>query len=128
MAEVKSLEQKRAKLAWDFVHRELAQKAKKDQKDFKSALRKLPAMILTSGFGQTVAFHISKGKDKSHYEIIKNIADALEKLTGIAEIKEPEKLIEKITTSDHEIYVLLSNEAIKYATWLKRFAEAELEG
>ena len=128
MAEIKSLEQKRAKLAWEFVHDQLAKKDKGTQKEFKSAIRKLPTMILTSGLGQTIAFHLAKGKDKPHYEVIKNVVAAIYELTKISDIETPEKLMEKITSTDHETYILLSKETLKYATWLKRFAEAELEG
>jgi len=127
MAKIESLEQKRAKLAWEFVQG-LKDKRKDKQKDFKSVIRKLPAMILTSGYGQTIAFHLAKGKDKPHYAIIKNVVAAIYELTKISDIETPEKLMEKITSTDHETYILLSKETLKYATWLKRFAEAELEG
>ena len=128
MAKIESLEQKRAKLAWEFIHDELAKKDNSTQKEFKSAIRKLPTMILTSGFGQTIAFHLSKEKNKPHYEIIKNVVVALNELTKISGIDTPEKLVKEITSTDHETYILLSREALKYTTWLKRFAEAELEG
>jgi len=127
MVNFRSLEQTRARLAWEFVHNEIAKKSKNDQKEYRTAIRRLPAMILTSGLGQTVAFHLSKDEGKPHYEIIKNLSRALKGLRGITNIETPEKLIEKIMDADHETYILLSNEALKYATWLKRFAEAELE-
>ena len=127
MAEVEVLEQKRAKLAWDFIQ-EIKNMHNNDQKDFKSAIRKLPAMLLTSGLGQTVAFHLSKGKDKPHYKIIENVAKALEKLTKIYDIGDADSFIKKISNCNHETYIILANEALKYITWLKRFAEAELEG
>ena len=124
MEKIKSLEQKRADLAWEFVHKDYVQN---NSKEYRAAMRKLPTMILTSGLAQTVVFHLSKGKDKPHYEIIRNLAESLEKLLDIRDIGDPEKLMDKIKNADHETYMLLSNEALKYATWLKRFAEAELE-
>ena len=125
MAEIKSLEQERARLAWEFVHRDDVQS---NSKDYRAAIRKLPAMILTSGLAQTVTFYLSKGKEKPQFEIIKNLAEALKNLTEIAiDPENPQSLITKIKEADHETYILLSREALKYATWLRRFAEAELE-
>ncbi|MCD6086767.1 MAG: type III-B CRISPR module-associated protein Cmr5 [Candidatus Hydrothermae bacterium] len=124
MAEIKSLEQERARLAWEFIHKN---DVKKNSKDYRAAIRKLPAMILTSGLAQTVAFYLSKGEGKPYYEIVRNMAGSLGKLTGVEDIGTPEKFTKKIKDANHETYILLSNEALKYATWLKRFAEAELE-
>ena len=116
MSDFKSLEQKRAEIAWGFVN------SIKDQLDkFSSHIRKLPAIILTSGLGQAVAFYLSKD---DHKKIIDNVAEALSKITGIEGITCGRDLLEKIRKSNHETYILLSNEALKYATWLKRLVEA----
>jgi len=121
MAKVKSLEQIRAKHAWKFI-----ENVKEKKGDYLTAMRKLPAMILTSGLGQTVAFYLSKKNE--HQNIINRVAEHLSKVMGIEGITCGTDLLKKIMQSNHEEYIILSREALKYATWLKRLAEAELEG
>ncbi|MDQ7032441.1 MAG: type III-B CRISPR module-associated protein Cmr5 [Desulfonauticus sp.] len=116
MSDFKSLEQTRAKLAWEFVN-SIAENFDK----ISSHIKKLPALILTSGLGQAVAFYLSKD---DHKKIINNVAETMSKITAIEGINCGKDLLEKIRTSDHDTYILLSNEALKYATWLKRLAEA----
>ncbi len=116
MSDFKSLERLRAKLAWEFIN------SIENQLDkLTTHIRELPAVILTSGFGQAVAFYLSKNDYK---KIIDNVAEALSEITKIEGITCGKDLLEKIRTSNHETYILLSNEALKYAIWLKRLAEA----
>ncbi len=86
---------------------------------------KLPTMILTSGFGQTVAFYLSK--ENEHQNIINNVAKHISEVTGFKSITCGTDLLQKIMEADHEEYIIFSREALKYATWLKRLAEAQLE-
>ena len=116
MAEIKSLEQKRAEHAWNFIKRNRATIDKMD-----SLIRKLPAMILTSGFGQTVAFCLSKDEGR---KVIDDVADYLSKNTGLIDITRGSDLLTKIMSSDHETYIMLSQETLKYVTWLKRLVES----
>ena len=126
MAEIKSLEQKRAKLAWEFV--QFVKDNRRDkQKEFKSVMRKLPAMILTSGLAQTIAFHLGKDIGKPEHEVIDNLAIALSELTDYFKGKTAKELQIALNDEDHEVHIMLTREALKYATWLKRLAEAELE-
>lgn len=134
MSKVESLENKRAQMAWGFISSIKSKYNKDKQKEYKTALRKFPAMILTSGLGQTVAFHMAKEEDKPHRKIIDEVVKSVRKLTSVNEKDADEKgltgeeLVKKIIDLDHETYILLSKEVLKYTTWLKRFAEAELEG
>ena len=127
MSDFKSLEQKRAELAWEFVDWVKKEKTSA-QKDYKSVMRKLPAMILTSGLGQTLAFHLGKESGKPERDVINNLAKALKDLTGYVDKDNARELLKTLSDSQHEAHVMLTNEALKYATWLKRLAEAELEG
>ena len=120
MAKIESLEQKRAEHAWKFVSQYKGGVPDK----IASLVRKLPAMIMTSGLGQTVAFCLSKEEGKM---VIDNIATHLSKATGIRDITCGNDLLKKITAPNHEIYILLSRETLKYATWLKRLVEAKTE-
>ena len=120
MAEIKSLEQKRAEHAWRFV----SQYEGGIPDKIASLVRKLPAMIITSGLGQTVAFCLSKDEGKT---VIDNIAGHLLEVTGVKDITCGNDLLKKITGSNHETYIVLSKETLKYATWLKRLVEAKTE-
>ena len=120
MAKIESLEQKRAEHAWRFV----SQYEGGIPDKIASLVRKLPAMIMTSGLGQTVAFCLSKDEGRT---VIDNIARHLFEVTGIRDITCGNDLLKKITASNHETYLVLSRETFKYATWLKRLVEAKTE-
>lgn len=119
MDELKSLEQVRVKHAWDFIKR-----IDEDFDKIASLTRRLPAMILTSGLGQAVAFCLSKSEGKT---VIDNVAKYLSEVTGIEGITCGNDLLEKIKSSNHEIYIIFSRETLKYVTWLKRLIEAQTE-
>ncbi len=119
MVNLESLEQKRARYAWDFIER-----SQKILDKISPVIRKLPAMIMTSGLGQTVAFCLSKSDYK---KVIDDIADYLSKNTGVGGITCGSDLLDKIMKSNHETYIMLSQEALKYSIWLKRLIEAKLE-
>lgn len=120
MATVKSLEQRRAEKAWNFIG-----SVEKELDKMSPHIKKLPAMILTSGFGQAVAFYLSKD---DHKKIIDNVAQVISHLTGIQGITCGNDLLQKIMHSNHETYILLSQEALKYSSWLKRLTEAKMGG
>jgi len=119
MAKIRSLEQERAKHAWEFIER-----IDKNFDKVASLARRLPAMLLTSGLGQTVAFCLSKDEGK---RVIDDVTDYLSKVTGIEGITCGNDLLQKIIETDHETYLMLSQEALKYTTWLKRLVEAKSE-
>ena len=131
MPSLKTLEQRRAERAWGFVHervRVLKEAGNLREERVKNAALRLPAMLLTMGLGQTVAFYLSK--DKEHQEVLRLLAEHLaqegfyDSHRGIC----GETLLQEIKGSTIREYILLSEEALKFATWLKRLAEAELEG
>jgi CRISPR-associated protein Cmr5 len=118
-----TIEQRRAAFALDKInHVETAQRDK-----FKVQLVKLPARLHTNGLGQTVAFYLSAGKAKPEYEIC-NWLGAWLKEDGNPYHNVSGALIDAITGQDAATYRLASAEARALANWLKRFAEAFLEG
>jgi len=119
MTAIKSLEQIRAQHAWDFI-----EKNQNIIEKIAPIVRKLPAMIMTSGLGQTVAFCLSTSDYK---RVIDDIANYLSKNTGVEGITCGSDLLNKIMNSNHETYIMLSQETLKYTTWLKRLIEAKLE-
>lgn len=122
-----TLQQKRAKHAWDVVNNQ-NRGGQKFKKEFTSNVRKLPSMIINDGLGQSLAFLLAQAKgkkDDAHYVVYKAVSDwVCQELklnctgTGLMDY-----LLDETTKSSH--YRRASTEALAYLTWLKRFTEAK---
>ena len=132
-----TLEQERARYAL----RKIDEIKGSDQKGkFKSQLLKLPARLHNNGLGQTVAFYLAAGGDKPEVRICKWFEEWLRDAKGGAVYAQPAEghLIDWITGNmsrfDGEerdpalLYRQASVESRALAGWLKRFAEAFIEG
>lgn len=131
-----TLEQERAKKAWEQVkglmeevERKIKEANKKEEKDeeekkkegYISVVRSAPALILSCGLGQTLAFYCSKGGAQ---KILANhLAEWLLR-DGQTQNKNAESLLDEIMKSDSSRYRQLTSEAMAYLIWLKRFADA----
>lgn len=118
----RTLEQRRAAFALDKINGVAANAEK-----FKPQIVKLPARLHTNGLGQTVAFYLSAGPKKPEYEVCRWLEEWLT-CAGNPYHGVPGGLIDAITTADEIKYRAASAEARALANWLKRFAEAFLEG
>ncbi len=112
---LQTIEQERAKHALHAVNTWLVQ-GKEDQKELKSYVVGMPAMILMSGFGQTCAFYKSKGGN--HEQILDVLTGWLKK----------DDLMKFITHSSAQEYQLAQAESLAWLNWLKNFARAYLKG
>jgi len=110
---LQTIEQERAKHALAAVLKWIDDK--KDQKELRTYVVGMPAMILMSGFGQTCAFYKSKGDN--HALVLDVLEDWLKKgdLMGL------------ITQSSAQDYQLVQAESLAYLNWLKKFAKAYLK-
>jgi len=126
-------EQKRAKSAWDRIE-DVANKSYK--KEYGSQARGLPAMIQTNGLGQTLAFlkaKSSKNEDNAYKALYGHLSYwGFGRLTGDNTDKTPSHsscptsdLLEWLINSDSATYRRATTEALAYALWLRRFAEAK---
>lgn len=134
---MRTLAQKRAAFALDKVL------ANKDIDKFDSFVAGAPAQILQNGFGQTLAFWLSKGakKDKNGRKVI----DKNDKHIVLFDIvfewlkyknkdidnqfiprnkKEREDLIEHLNKMDQEKYLAIQKETLALLEWVKRYAQA----
>lgn len=134
--DLQTLEQKRAAKAWCQV-----KAVPKDiQKDYRSLVRKMPAMIRINGLGQTLAFLLAQEK-KAADVLYKHLEEWLiGNESASSTVDDPvirsykadlpwpfpakDTLIERILASDSTVYRLATAEALAYLGWLKRFAEA----
>ncbi|NPV10608.1 MAG: type III-B CRISPR module-associated protein Cmr5 [Ignavibacteria bacterium] len=114
----------------------------KDDK-YASYVKKIPAMILSNGLGQTLAFIFSKRKKtsennapgtennpKNAYDLIyKHLTDYLKSNT-VARINMPHDqndLLEWVISLDSKNYRFITQELIAFLSWVKRFAEGLTE-
>lgn len=110
-----TLEQERAKKAWEQVSKVAG------NKEYLSAVRGAPALILSCGLGQTIAFYCSKGGAQ------KTLGDHLAEWllrNAQSQSKSAEALLNEIMNNDSARYRQLTSEAMAYLVWLKRFADA----
>jgi CRISPR type III-B/RAMP module-associated protein Cmr5 len=122
-----TLEQERAAFALKKVDEV---KSGKEKAKFKTQLLKLPARLHNNGLGQTVAFYLSAGRGKPEFII----CDWIEAWLRQQGIYKDGTLIEgitgqKIPPDEAETrYREAAVEVRALAVWLKRFAEAFIEG
>jgi CRISPR-associated protein Cmr5 len=124
---IKTLTQERAQKAWEFVKEINSFFSLEKKKNYNSWAQKVPALILTNGLGQTLAFLKAKGKNdsQSYYQkLYEHISlQVTEEMDGIAE----NDLLEKIVNDwDSSQYRRATGIALAFCTWLKRFARATL--
>jgi len=121
MSRQRSLEQERAARAWDCVTQV---KSKNYKKDYVSLARSAPADIQANGLGQTLAFWKAKKKDE-HNALYQHVAAWVKTQMRF---NQPSDLLEWIMKqAGTDEYRRATAEAIAFLSWIKRFAEVELE-
>jgi len=120
-----TIEQERAKKAWEFVNEVNKNPDDKIKKEYRSYALKTPILILTNGLGQTLAFIKSKIKDKENAESIfyRNLQEWLNTKIQWDNSRE---LVENVISIGSEQYRLATMESLAFLNWLKRFADAIL--
>lgn len=125
----KTTEQWRAKAAWEQVDN-----YPKKVDEFSTLADGASSLIQKVGLGQALAFWLAKKdkKDKNHYDYIANFL--AQWLLRTKQSNEPDKskkgsdLMEHITNISSTEYRVLTNEALAYLFWLKRFSKAKKKG
>ncbi|NJE10066.1 type III-B CRISPR module-associated protein Cmr5 [Thermococcus sp. MAR1] len=121
-----STEQERAKFAYDKVS---GIKGKGFEDDYKSYVKRAPAMILTNGLIQTLAYYKSKSKGADAYEELFNQINEWLKSMGYFKEDCNENRVNNVLewlikcANDIEIY-MATLETLSLLNWLKRFADA----
>jgi CRISPR-associated protein Cmr5 len=123
MSRQRSLEQDRAKAAWEKVS-EVKKQKKEHAEKYGQLAKRAPADIQANGLGQTLAFW--RAKEAHHKALFRDVSDWVK---GQLEFDAKFNLLEwiisdKATTDD---YRRATAEAMAFLVWVKRFAEAELE-
>lgn len=124
---MRTLGQKRAKYA---LERVLAI-PENTKKDFKSLSAGAPSTILQNGFGQAMAFWLSKKADK-HIALFDIIREWLSyekddvKNTFIKKTSSRTEFIKELSDLDQRRYLAAQKEALALLEWVKRYSNAEL--
>jgi CRISPR type III-B/RAMP module-associated protein Cmr5 len=121
-----TLEQRRARFALEKID---SIKKGGDKGKYKTQLLKLPARLHSNGLGQTVAFYLSAGSGKPEARICEWIEEWLRQRVDL----QGRGLLGCIVgegsgEAAEATYRAASAEARALAVWLKRFAEAFIEG
>ncbi len=135
MSNQRTLEQRRAAAAWEYVQQIIKSGDKALQEKYKTLATKSPADIQNNGLGQTIAFWKAKGKVESgkepnaekiaHQKILAHLTDWLKSPDALS--LQAGDLVEWVSkTAVVNDYRRTTTEAIAFLVWLKRFAEAEL--
>jgi CRISPR-associated protein Cmr5 len=126
---MRTLGQKRAEYALEKV---LAIPEDK-KKDFKSFSAGAPSMILQNGFGQALAFWLSKGTDK-HIVLFDMIwkwlpyekDDVKNEFVDKDKAKTRTDLIRQLSSMDQNKFLAAQKETLALLEWVKRYANADL--
>ena len=125
----KSIEQNRAKYAWQYAQESKPEEGKPEtalQKKYKSHVREFPMLVLTCGLVNAVAFANEKGEgDKGWKLIYEHLEKWLKTDSGQNTLDlDNNKLLPALLTippNDTQKLRYLTNETISLFTWLKRF-------
>jgi len=137
---LRSLEQERAKYAWDCINKIKREEDDNLEDKYKSYVKKAPSYILVNGLGNTLAFFKSKfgGSEKSEDKEDKKVSKDKEAYEALYDhinkwfqkrFNIKKDILEWITLKASSIDVFkVTKETIALLNWMRRFAEAELKG
>jgi CRISPR-associated protein Cmr5 len=116
----KTTEQKRAAAAWGVVT-QIATAPYAGR--FKALVRGFPASVLTNGLGHALVFLQAKPGEQYHA-----LYGALNDWVGSHIHTNRTDLLEWLIEHDSDQYRRATTECLAYIVWLKRFAEAKIQG
>lgn len=104
-------------------------------KEYKSYVKKMPMLIKTNGLGAAVAFAFAKGSKGGQPDrnsawglLYSQIEDWLNEDQKQLIKFDPNRLAYQLTEEDSAAYRAVTIEVIALLSWVKRFAEALIEG
>jgi len=119
-----TLDQRRAKHAWDAVQHALKRSGDhqgQDSKKFGGEARRLPMRIMVSGLGQALAFLEAKNEVRG---LLAELSDWVLERRGLGP-GAGRDLLQAVIGRNSDFLRRATDETLAYLQWLKRFAEAE---
>jgi len=114
----------------EYALKEITPKIGKVEKDFANFIAGTPSMILKNGFGHTLAFWLSKGKQKvgdKHTFVFDIVQNWLIDKSFIKSEKDNKDFLLKLSQSSQSEYLSAQKEALLLLEWVKRYAQAFLK-
>lgn len=116
------LEQGRAAYAYEQVRDFMSSKPKTVSKEYRSYLKKMPAMVQMNGLGETLAFYYAK--DETHRDIYFQVIRWLQRKYGKQLLGNNEsEALHAILRMDSPDYRVMSMEVVALVNWMRRFAD-----
>ncbi len=117
---MQTLEQERAEYAWA--------KVKGQNGNYRSLVKSAPAMVMTNGLMQTLAFLQGKGqKQKHHKDLLVDITGWL-KEKGILSETDFSKVMSELYKKSSSEYQRATEEAMAILRWLRHLVDAAISG
>ncbi|MCY4305876.1 MAG: type III-B CRISPR module-associated protein Cmr5 [Aestuariivita sp.] len=133
MTVIQTLEQRRARHAWESVQ---MAKTLPSAGDYSREAKRLPIQIMTAGLGHAIAFLDAKGgagkevADNVAFwvlELLKRTSEKRSHGEKPAQKNQARELLKKIIENDSDWLRRSTEESISYLKWLSRIAEIELK-
>jgi len=118
------IENGRARYAFTAVNQHIQNK-NVDSSNYKSYIKKIPAMIQVNGLGQTMAFCLAKKKEyKAIYDQIENwIRMNNSELIKKYEPENRKEFIDVLVSMNSSDYRIVTTETMALLNWMRRFAD-----
>lgn len=117
---IRTLEQGRAKFAYDCVN-EIVQNSDEDlKKKYKSGAKKLPVLIKTNGLGQTLAF--INQRDDGNIKLYGMIGEWLH-CKKLVELNRNVDLVNAVINKPSNEYRRITTETLALLNWVRRFVD-----
>lgn len=122
------IENGRARYAFMVVNDHI-QRQDVNKSEYKSYIKKLPAMIQVNGLGQSLAFYLSKKKEYGtiYNQIERWIREQHDVLIRKYDPEGRKKFIEAVVSMDSSDYRIITAETMALLNWMRRFADGLID-
>ena len=115
MPDAQSLDQERAAFAWTKV-------GDQPRKEYVKLAKGAPALVMSNGLMQTLAFYQSKSAD--HQQLLRHIIEWLAKRLSPGFPAEFTGAMQRLHGADSDLYMRATEEALEILRWIRQFAAA----
>lgn len=123
-----TVQQQRAQFAW----KEVGEVANNLRADYLGTVRSAPAMVINNGLGATLAFQLSKGcaQEVLYEQLERWLCDQNRPVLPAQDTAHVGKhrLVRRLLAGNSARYRRATAETLALLEWLKRFAEATIDG
>jgi len=120
-----TMEQQRAAFVLERVKRQATNQ--QQAQEYRRVIQGLPAIVLTNGLGQALAFLMSDPNSVAKQTVVQDLTDALTTLRGLYTNQSDDlTLVERIVNGNREMLRQATDETLALLTWWVKFVRALL--